>query len=149
MKALRLLAPVLAAAALPAAASDYYTRDFSNAFSPYLSRTYVEEQLRRERSESIYRGVVAGVASQWRYTVDRVPARGDGAQSSWNAANYSPWANAYGTPSTAMPSNVLHRRLGVVSFSSCNCYLPSDAKSWDGGPLTEADIARRCAQQCP
>ena len=148
MKARLLVVPVLAAA-LPALASDYYTRDFSNAFSPHVSRAYMEEQLRRERSESIYRGVVAGVASQWRYSVERIPARAEGGPTSWSATSVSPWANAYGTPSTAAPSAVLHRRLGVVSFSSCNCYLPSDAKSWDGGPLTEADIARRCAQQCP
>jgi hypothetical protein len=67
---------------------------------------------------------------------------------SWDAHEQNPWANTFGTPSgsrwratTAQPFSS-----GIVRM--CSCYLPADARSWDGGPLTDADITRLCRAQC-
>ncbi len=75
-----------------------------------------------------------------------------GGPRSWNPAEMSPWANAYGTPSAGLAPRV---SLGVLGITDgwrparlCACYLPADARSWDGGPLTEADVARMCRAQC-
>ncbi len=68
---------------------------------------------------------------------------------SWRAESQSPWANAYGTPSSGVYGATTMRTYPTVTARYCACYIPADAKSWDGGPLTEADIARRCKQQCP
>jgi hypothetical protein len=69
---------------------------------------------------------------------------------SWSPADQNPWANAYGVPSESMS-----RRPSVVVEASvwrpvrlCACYLPVETRSWDGGPLTDADIARLCRAQC-
>jgi hypothetical protein len=67
---------------------------------------------------------------------------------SWDAHDQNPWANTYGTPSgsrwRAAPDQPYSS--GIVRM--CSCYLPADARSWDGGPLTQADITRLCRAQC-
>ncbi len=65
----------------------------------------------------------------------------------WDPRDQNPWANTYGTPSegrwrSAPPAG------GRSALRMCSCYLPADARSWDGGPLTDADIARLCRAQC-
>jgi len=66
----------------------------------------------------------------------------------WVAENENPWANTYGTPSTSRwrVTKVQPYYRGVVRV--CSCYLSTEARSWDGGPLTEGDIARLCRAQC-
>ena len=69
---------------------------------------------------------------------------------SWRAQNENPWANAYGTPSSpASKYSTVSRVTASTTYHVCTCYIPADARSWDGGPLTQADVARRCQAQCP
>lgn len=68
---------------------------------------------------------------------------------SWNPVDQNPWANAYGTPSGSFPSMSVRADAGAWRpVRLCACYLPVDARSWDGGPLTDADISRLCRAQC-
>ncbi len=68
---------------------------------------------------------------------------------SWNPGDQNPWANAYGTPAASYPPLSVRANAGLWRpVRLCACYLPVDARSWDGGPLTEADIGRLCRAQC-
>ena len=66
----------------------------------------------------------------------------------WNPGEQNPWANTYGTPAEAQGRATGQRLRSRYAIPVCSCYLPSDARSWDGGPLTDADIARLCRAQC-
>ncbi|MCM2328685.1 MAG: hypothetical protein NDI88_12415 [Lysobacter sp.] len=66
----------------------------------------------------------------------------------WNPSEQNPWANTYGTPAEAPPRAARLRPGARYAIPVCTCYLPADARSWDGGPLTDADIARLCRAQC-
>jgi hypothetical protein len=67
---------------------------------------------------------------------------------SWDPHDQNPWANTYGTPSESRWRSGFHSPGGGEVVRMCSCYLPGDARSWDGGPLTDADIARLCRAQC-
>lgn len=143
----RFIAPLAAALGLavagPAAAQYGYD---PHAFG-YAQERFAE-QLRHERQLSEWR-VVAAILSDFR-TAFRRPGfepEGPAGPVSWRASNENPWANAYGTPSSSGPA-ATSRSLPGTGVKMCSCYLPADARSWDGGPLTPADIARRCRAQC-
>jgi len=123
-------AAVLLAAGTPALAGG--SRDYANA--------WLGEQLRREIRETFWRDLVARPSRH-----EQSPAPGP---RSWQAHDQNPWANTYGTPeNNRWRSTVLGSRSpGIVRM--CSCYLSADARSWDGGPLTEADITRMCRAQC-
>ena len=88
----------------------------------------------------------------------RPAAYPSGGPRTWDAYEQNPWANTYGTPSSNPLREPLYRPRHSYSYPSsysysgltpmCACYLPSDARSWDGGPLTSAEIARLCRSQC-
>ena len=134
MKTLRSLATAAAVAlamAGPAVQADYWG-EYANA--------QLGESLRASRS-----------ASFWTDMLARPSRNGEASPSgarTWVAENENPWANTYGTPA---PSRWRVTRAppyypGVVRM--CSCYLPADARSWDGGPLTAADVTRLCRAQC-
>lgn len=133
------------ALALPSAAQ-YDSFGYTYGHSPSL----FTEQLRRERELAEWR-LVASLLSDYRTafrrpSYDPAPA----GPTSWRAQNENPWANAYGTPSShASKYSTVSRVTSTTTYNVCTCYIPSDARSWDGGPLTQADIARRCQAQCP
>jgi hypothetical protein len=138
-----LAAAVGVASVFPAAAQ--YRGD---AYAFGYADSLFAEQLRRERQLSEWRAVSAILAED--RTAFRYPGPASDAPAgptSWRAGNENPWANAYGTPS----SSGQYAAVGTLPRSAvkmCSCYLPADARSWDGGPLTPADIARRCRAQC-
>ncbi len=127
---LALAAAILASGAAGASADAW--GDYANA--------RLGEALRRSDAERQWRDLVA---RPYRHA-ERLAS----GPRSWDASQENPWANTFGTPpasrwrSTPAPPGFS----GVVRL--CTCYLPADARSWDGGPLTEADIARRCRAQC-
>jgi len=133
MNRLQLLARVAAiamAAASGPVVADYWG-DYGNA--------WLGDQPRRDEPERFWTDLVAR------------PPRTEYPSSSvrtWDAHNENPWANTYGTPSGSRwrATTVRPYYLGIVRM--CSCYLPADARSWDGGPLTEADITRLCRAQC-
>jgi hypothetical protein len=124
---------VTALAVAPLARADSPSTEFLNAL--------VAEQLRYElRAAS---RTLPPAAST------RHPEPAAAGPKSWNPAERSPWANAYGTPAPLAPVSPRIALLGVWRpVRLCSCYLPADARSWDGGPLTEADVARMCRAQC-
>lgn len=154
MNPARMLLAVVAAtagfaASLPAGAqydSFGYTYGHSNGL--------FAEQLRRERERAEWR-LVASLLSDYRTafrrpSFDPAPA----GPTSWHAQNENPWANAYGTPSShasrhSTVSRVTATTTTTTTYNVCTCYIPADARAWDGGPLTETEIARRCRAQCP
>ncbi len=139
-----LAAAIGLAAAVPAAAQ-YDSYGYTYGYSGYS----LAEQLRRERELAEWR-VVAALLSDFRTAYKR-PAYEPAppGPTSWRAQNENPWANAYGTPSSQAPKySTVSRVTANTSINVCTCYIPSDARSWDGGPLTQADIARRCESQC-
>jgi hypothetical protein len=142
-RTIALLAASLAlGAALPALAQyDSYGYRYG------YSGANLAEQLRYEREIAEWRAVAA-LLSDFRTAYKR-PAYDSSASgpTSWRAQNENPWANAYGTPSSSGYA-ASTRALPGSAVKMCSCYLPSDARSWDGGPLTQADIARRCQAQC-
>ncbi len=149
--AMRLLrhALVLFAAALgsglPVSSSAQY--DSESYRTGYYSGATLGEQLRRERELAEWRAVAA-LLGEFRTAYRRPLAEPSPAgPTSWRAQNENPWANAYGTPSVSGYSSSA-RNLPGSSLRLCTCYLPADARSWDGGPLTQADVARRCQSQC-
>ncbi len=72
--------------------------------------------------------------------------KGEGPRT-WRPLDQNPWANTFGTPSSARPAwRPARESAGIVRL--CACYLPDDLRSWDGGPLTAADVARLCRAQC-
>lgn len=102
---------------------------------------WLADQLARERRASAWTDLLARPARP-----DAYPYTGP---RTWDPRNENPWANTYGTPAPSYGRKAWDRASspGIVKF--CACYLPADARSWDGGPLTEADIARLCRAQCP
>lgn len=130
--------PVLARAAVlaflagsaPAFADSY--GDYANAM--------LGEHMRRDRSHADWRDLVARPS---RYAGTRAPG-----PKSWTANDENPWANTYGTPQASnwRTTTLQPWSSGIVRM--CSCYLPAEARSWDGGPLTEADITRLCRAQC-
>lgn len=134
MRTLRSLATAAAVAlamAGPAVQADYWG-EYANA--------QLGESLRASRS-----------ASFWTDMVARPSRNGDASPSgarTWVAENENPWANTYGTPvqSRWRVTRTQPYYPGVVRM--CSCYLPADARSWDGGPLTAADVTRLCRAQC-
>ncbi len=114
------------------ACADYYGNDYSGA--------RLGEQLRYDRP-----------SSYWTDMVSRPPRYVEPASRgprTWDARDQNPWANTYGTPSESRWRSVPLAPGGRDVVRMCSCYLPSDARSWDGGPLTDADIARLCRAQC-
>jgi hypothetical protein len=134
MKTLSPLALAVAALAMaspPSSLADYWG-DYANA--------QLGESLRASRS-----------ATFWTDLVARPSRNGEASSSgarSWVAENENPWANTYGTPSSSRwrVTRAQPYSSGIVRM--CSCYLPADARSWDGGPLTQGDIARLCRAQC-
>lgn len=120
----------LAGAAQPVSAQ--YYGDYANA--------WLGERLCQDRP-----------ASSWRQAYARPSRHHDGASSgprSWNAYDENPWANTYGTPATGAWRATTTRPADGRVVRVCSCYLSADARSWDGGPLTSADITRLCTAQC-
>jgi hypothetical protein len=110
----------------------------ADRYGDYAS-AWLGDALRHERSTPYWTDMV----SRPSWTADPA-ARGP---RTWDPRDQNPWANTYGTPSesrgrSAPPAG------GRSVVRMCSCYLPSDARSWDGGPLTDADIARLCRAQC-
>jgi len=126
----RVAAIALLAASIPAAAD--YWGDYGNAM--------LGERLRRDRPGSFWTDLVARPANRAETTA--------GGPRTWVPYDQSPWANTYGTPagSGSWPAPPVPPSVGIVRL--CACYLPADARSWDGGPLTEADVVRLCHAQC-
>jgi hypothetical protein len=137
-----LAATLALGAALPVAAQyDGYGYSFGYSGANFA------EQLRHERERAEWRAVVALLADfRTAYRRPAIDTHASG-PTSWRAQNENPWANAYGTPSSSGYS-ASTRALSGSTVKMCTCYLPSDARSWDGGPLSPADIARRCQAQC-
>lgn len=130
----RLASVALALACLLAgtgAAADYRD-EWGNA--------WLGERLERDRPGSFWTDLVARPPRQ--------PALSGTGPRTWVADDENPWANTFGTPSTSRwrSTNLRHYGVGVVRV--CSCYLPADARSWDGGPLTAADVSRMCHAQC-
>jgi hypothetical protein len=126
---------ILVAAALPAAGSAFagdYWSDYANA--------WLGDQLRRERPDRFWSDLVVRRPKSF----DQ-PA--DGART-WVPRDENPWANAFGKPAESAWRVTTLPPPGREIMRVCSCYLPADARSWDGGPLTEADIARLCSAQC-
>jgi hypothetical protein len=115
-----------------AAFADYYGNAYSGA--------WLGEQLRYDRP-----------SAYWTDMVSRPPRHVEPASRgprTWDARDQNPWANTYGTPAEE-PARATSLRPGArYAIPVCTCYLPADARSWDGGPLTDADIARLCRAQC-
>lgn len=141
------LIPLAAALGSVVAAPSSAQYDSDSYRYGYYSGAALGEQLRRERELAEWRAVAA-VLSDFRRAYKRPAAESSSpGPTSWRAQNENPWANAYGTPSSSGYSPSV-RTLPGSSARLCTCYLPADARSWDGGPLTPADIARRCQAQC-
>lgn len=120
---------------------------YGYAYGYGYSGTNFAEQLRYERERAEWRTVAALLADfRTAYKRPSEDTRAAG-PTSWRAHNENPWANAYGTPSSSGYA-ASTRSLPGSAVKLCSCYLPADARSWDGGPLTQADIARRCQAQC-
>ena len=133
MNRLRIAAALLAPGLLAGAAASpaQYRADPA---SPW-----VVERLRIERQERQWADLVV------------LPSRDAWAQGgprTWNPQDQNPWANTFGTPAESRARATPLRPRGAPVLRLCSCYLPSDARSWDGGPLTDADIARLCRAQC-
>ncbi len=145
-RAFALAVPVLALALPLPAAAQYDSLGYTYGHSNGL----FTEQLRRERELAEWR-LVASLLSDYRTAFKRpsyTPA--PVGPTSWRAQNENPWANAYGTPSSpASKYSTVSRVTASTTYHVCTCYIPADARSWDGGPLTQADVARRCQAQCP
>ena len=101
---------------------------------------WVGVRLRHERPGSLWTDLVA--------RPDRSMAAAGQGPRTWDPSDQNPWANTFGTPTeNRWPTTTISPwRSGAVRM--CSCYLPTDARSWDGGPLTSADIARLCRAQC-
>jgi hypothetical protein len=141
------LAASLALGAVLPAAAQYDADNFRNGYGREVGNSLFSEQLRREREVAEWRAVAA-LLGEWRTAFrHRALEPAPAGPTSWRAQNENPWANAYGTPSSSGYGASV-RTLPGTSVKMCTCYLPSDARSWDGGPFTQADIARRCQAQC-
>ena len=150
MKPARTLLAILAAAAGLVSSLPADAQYDSFGYTYGHSQSLFTEQLRRERELSEWR-LVASLLTDYRTafkrpSFDPAPV----GPSSWRAQNENPWANAYGTPSSpASKYSTVSRVTASTTYHVCTCYIPADARSWDGGPLTQADVARRCQAQCP
>lgn len=118
------------AAGLPAAAD--YRSDYADA--------WLGESLRRVRPESSWGDLVSRPAKPFE--------RGPAGPKSWNPREENPWANTYGTPASRPWAGTTLRPRSPGAVRLCSCYLSSDLRSWDGGALTSADVARLCRAQC-
>lgn len=130
----RAAAFALLAATLPAAAD--YPKDYADDYA----NNWLGDRLRRDNPERAWSDLVARPARPAEY-----PSSGP---RTWDARDENPWANTYGKPMSnrwRAPA-VQPRSPSIVRI--CSCYLPADARSWDGGPLTVADITRLCRAQC-
>lgn len=109
-------------------------------FRDDYASAWLGERLRLDRPDPYWANGVAN--SAWRGWTPPAGPR------TWHPRDENPWANTYGTPApgawTPLPRRP--RQGGIVRL--CACYLPDDARSWDGGPLTAADVARLCRAQC-
>lgn len=103
--------------------------DYANA--------WLGERLWRDRPKGLW----TDLASRPAYPAEPGPQ-------TWNPNEQNPWANTYGTPMEAPARATSQRPRARYAIPVCTCYLRSDARSWDGGPLTDADIARLCRAQC-
>lgn len=121
----------LLTAASASASADYWG-DYGNA--------WMGDQVRRDRPERFWTDLVARPAKPPQYP--------NGGPRSWDADEQNPWANTYGTPSANRWRATTVQPYYSEIVRMCSCYLPADARSWDGGPLTQADITRRCHAQC-
>ena len=101
---------------------------------------WIGERLRHERSASYWTDMVSRP-----YRAPEPAAQGPRTR---DPRDQNPWANTYGTPAEGPWRSVPLAPGGRPVIRMCSCYLPSDARSWDGGPLTDADIARLCRAQC-
>jgi len=114
-----------------------------NAVADYYGDAYATarlgERLRYERSSRYWTDMLARPS----WSVEPA-SRGP---RSWDPSEQNPWANTYGTP-TESRWQAAPRAYGRSAMRMCSCYLPADARSWDGGPLTDADISRLCRAQC-
>jgi hypothetical protein len=147
MRSVRRIIALLAASLALGAALPVLAQYDSYGFRYGYSASNLSEQLRYERELAEWRAVAA-LLSDFRTAYKR-PTYDPGSTgpTSWRAQNENPWANAYGTPSST-GHFASTRTWPAPAVKVCSCYLPSDARSWDGGPLTQAEIARRCQAQC-
>lgn len=136
-------AVLAATVGLPASAHDYGF-GYSYGYGSYYTESYLRERLRQDNTYWSWRSTIYE-----RRQSGRAEPATPGVKT-WNAQDENPWANAYGKPmSVTGPTytRAVPRQYGNASL--CACYLPADAKSWDGGPLTAADVSRMCKVQCP
>ena len=127
-------APAAAIACLLAGApavADYWG-DYGNA--------WLGERLQRDRPDRFWTDMVARPAKRAQ------PA--SGGPRTWVPHDQNPWANTYGTPAGGVARFATRTPYSTGIVRLCACYLPADARSWDGGPLTEADVVRLCRAQC-
>jgi hypothetical protein len=104
------------------------------------ANAWLGERLWRDRPHGLWTDLVA------RPAVPVSPAAPG--PRTWKPGDQNPWANAYGTPAEAPARGTSLRTGARYAIPVCTCYLPADARSWDGGPLTDADIVRLCRAQC-
>lgn len=104
------------------------------------ANAWLVEQLRRDRPARLRADLVAMPATP--------PAPAATGPRTWKPGEQNPWANAYGTPSEAPARASSLGPRARYAIPVCTCYLPADARSWDGGQPTDADIARLCRAQC-
>ena len=114
-----------------------------NAVADYYGDAYATarlgERLRYERSSLYWTDLLARPS----WSVEPA-SRGP---SSWEPSEQNPWANTYGTPTESLWQTA-PRTYGRSAMRMCSCYLPADARSWAGGPLTDAAISRLGRAQC-
>jgi len=131
LPSLALAAAIALLAANHPAAADH-SGDYANA--------WLGERLRHDRPNAYWTDLISRPAKR-----AEPPS---GGPRTWEPHDQNPWANAYGTPA----GNGWRSTGARPSFSGpvrmCACFLPADARSWDGGPLTEADVVRLCRAQC-
>lgn len=127
----RAFAALALLAACSPAAADYWD-DYASA--------WLGDRLRRDNPDHFWSDLVA--------RPERSVEQTSSGPRSWAAQDENPWANTYGTPMSNRWRAATVRPNWSGSVRMCSCYLSADARSWDGGPLTQADITRLCRAQC-